>query len=73
MVYDRTIFGQDTTIWKSGILRGQKNLNIGKIAFKVVQIKFLAININNQKWRFDIFEEGHLPNIFMEHDLYFLS
>ncbi len=32
-----------------------KNLNIEKIAFKVVQIKFLAMHINNQKLRFDIF------------------
>ncbi len=32
----------------------QKNLNIEKIIFKVVQIKFLAI---------------HMHNIFMEHDL----
>ncbi len=27
----------------------QKNLNIEKIIFKVVQIKFLAMHINNQK------------------------
>ncbi len=32
-----------------------KNLNIEKIAFKVVQIKFLAMHINNQKLSFDIF------------------
>ncbi len=29
-------------------LRVQKNLNIEKIAFKDVQIKFLAMHINNQ-------------------------
>ncbi len=29
-------------------LRVQKNLNIEKIAFKVVQMKFLAIHITNQ-------------------------
>ncbi len=47
----------------------QKNLNIEKIIFKVVQMKFLAMHINNQKLRFDIFTVGHLQNIFMEHDL----
>ncbi len=47
----------------------QKNLNIEKIIFKVVQIKFLAMHINNQKLRFDIFMVGNLQNIFMEHDL----
>ncbi len=34
----------------------QKNLNIEKIAFKVVYIKFLAIHITNQKLSLDIFE-----------------
>ncbi len=43
----------------------QKNLNIEKIIFKVIQIKFL-MHINNQKLSFDIFTVG---NIFMEHDL----
>ncbi len=33
-----------------------KNLNIEKIIFKVVQIKFLAMDINNQKFSFDIFK-----------------
>ncbi len=47
----------------------QKNLNIEKITFKVVQMKFLAMHINNQKFSFDIFTVGHLLNIFMEHDL----
>ncbi len=42
--YDRTIFE-----------RVQKNLNIEKIIFKVVQIKFLAMHITNQKLSFDIF------------------
>ncbi len=51
----------------------QKNLNIEKIAFKVVQIKFLAMHITNQKFNFDIFTVGNLQNIFMEHDLYLLS
>jgi len=44
----------------------QKHLNIEKIIFKVVQMKFLAMHINNQKLSFDIFNVG---NIFMEHDL----
>ncbi len=42
----------------------QKNLNIEKIIFKVVQIKFLAMHITNQKLRFDIFTEHDL-NILM--------
>ncbi len=33
-------------IWN---LRAQKNLNIEKIAFKVVQMKVLAMHITNQK------------------------
>ncbi len=71
--YDRTIFSRDTTIWKSGIWEVQKNLNIEKIAFKVVQMKFLAMHITNQKLSFDIFTVGNLQNIFMEHDLYLMS
>ncbi len=51
----------------------QKNLNIEKIAFKVVQIKFLAMHITNQILSFDIFTVGNLQNIFMEHDLYLMS
>ncbi len=47
----------------------QKNLNIEKIIFKVVQIKFLAIHITNKKLSFDIFMIGNLQNVFMEHDL----
>ncbi len=53
-------------------LRVQKNRNIEKIAFKVVQMKFLAIHITNQKLSFDIFTVGNLQNIFMEHDLYLI-
>ncbi len=41
-----------------------------EIAFKVVQIKFLAMHISDQKWSFDIFK---VQNIFMEHDLYLIS
>ncbi len=54
-------------------LREQKNLNIEKIVFKVVQIKFLAMHITNTKLRFDIFTVGNVQNIFMEHDLYIIS
>ncbi len=43
----------------------QKNLNIEKIIFKVVQMKFTAMHINNQKLSFDIFT---VQSIFMEHD-----
>ncbi len=57
-------------IWN---LRVQKNLNIEKIAFKVVQMKFLVMHITNQKLSFDIFTVGNLQNIFMEHDLYLMS
>ncbi len=53
-------------ICKSGIWGSKKNLNIEKIIFKVVQIKFLAIHITNQKLSFYIFT---VLNIFMEHDL----
>ncbi len=51
----------------------QKTQNIGKIAFKVIQKKFLAMHITNQKLSFDIFTVGNLKNIFMEHDLYLMS
>ncbi len=57
-------------IWN---LRVQKNLNIEKIIFKVVQMKFLAMHITNQKLSFDIFTVGNLQNIFMKHDLYLIS
>ncbi len=64
--YDRTIFGNYLKIWN---LRVQKNQNIEKITFKVVQIKFLAMHITNQKLSFAIFTVGNSLNIFMEHDL----
>ncbi len=57
-------------IWN---LRVQKKSKIEKITFKVVQMKFLAMHITNQKLRFDIFMVGNLQNIFMEHDLYLIS
>ncbi len=47
----------------------QKNQNIEKIIFKVVQMKFLAMHITNKKICFDIFTPENLLNIFMEHDL----
>ncbi len=47
----------------------QKNLNIEKIIFKVVQMKFLAMHITNKKLSFDIFTVINLQNIFTEHDL----
>ncbi len=60
------MIGQYLKIWN---LRVWKNLNIEKITFKVVQMKFLAMHITNQKLSFDIFTVGNLQNIFMEHDL----
>ncbi len=39
---------------------GEKNLNIEKITFKVVQMKFLAMHITYTKISFDIFTVGHL-------------
>ncbi len=43
----------------------QKNRNIVKIIFKVVQMKFLAMHITNQKLSFDIFTVGKFLNILM--------
>ncbi len=51
----------------------QKNPNIEKIIFKVVQMKFLAMHITNQKFSFNIFMVGNLQNILMEYDLYLIS
>ncbi len=64
------MIGQYLKIWN---LRVQKNLNIEKITFKIVQIKFSAMHITNQKLSFDIFTVVNLLNIFMEHDLYLKS
>ncbi len=44
----------------------QKNLNIEKTVFKIVQMKFLVMHITNQKLRFYIFTVGNLQKIFME-------
>ncbi len=51
----------------------QKKLNIDKISFKVVQMKFLAMHITNQKLSFYIFTIGNWQNIFIEHDIYLIS
>ncbi len=37
------------TIFENLESEGEKNLNIEKIIFKVVQMKFLAMHITNQK------------------------
>ncbi len=49
------------------------NLNIEKIAFKAVQMKFLAMHITNKKICFDIFTVANLQNVFMEHVLCLIS
>ncbi len=58
-------------------LRLQKNLNIDKIAFKIVQMKSFATyyeyDIFTVYIYFDIFTVEHLQNIFMEHDLYLIT
>ncbi len=51
----------------------QLNLNIKTIAFKFVQMKFLAMYITNQKLNLNIFTVGNLQIIFMEHYLYLMS
>ncbi len=51
----------------------KKNLNIEKIIFKVVQIKFLAIHITNKKLSFNIFTVRNVQNIFMEYDFNLIS
>ncbi len=52
-------------LFKNHESEGKKYQNIEKIAFEVVQIKFLTIHITYQKWCFDIFMVGNLPHIFM--------
>ncbi len=56
-------------IWPRYILYCLKIWNLSKkklqIAFKVVQMKFLAMHITNQKISIDIFTEGNLQSIFM--------
>ncbi len=65
-----TIFRPRYNYLKIWNLRVQKKHNTEKITFKVVQIKFLAMHITNQKLHFDIFTIRNLQNIFMENDLY---
>ncbi len=50
----------------------KNNLNIEKIAFKVAQMRFLAMYITNQKCSFDMFTVVNLQDILsiMFHDLY---
>ncbi len=45
----------------------QKNQNVEQITLKVVQMKFFAMHITNQKVL--IYLQGNVQNIFMEHDL----
>ncbi len=71
MVYDIWLRYNYLKIWNLRVPK--KNLNIEKIAFKVVQIKFLSMHIINKKLSFDIFTVGNLQNIFMELDLYLIS
>ncbi len=51
----------------------QINLNIEKMPFKVVQMKFLTMHFTNQKGSCEIFTVRNVLNIFMEHDLYLTS
>ncbi len=66
---------RETTSWKIWNMRVQKKKSKywENRPLKVVQIKFLAMHITNQKRGFDIFTVRHLQNIFMEHDLYLIS
>ncbi len=52
-------------------LAKNKNPNIEKITFKVVQMKFLAMHIANQKISVAIFMIDKWQTIFMEHDFDF--
>ncbi len=51
------------------------NLRVKKktFAFTIIQIKFLAMHITDQKLSFEIFTVGNSLNIFMEHDRYLIS
>ncbi len=46
------------------------NLRVQK---KYLNCIFIAMHITNQKISFNIFMVGNVLNIFMEHDLYFIS
>ncbi len=52
---------------------GAKKIKILTVAYKFVQIKFLAMYILIKKTSFDIFMVCNLINIFVEHDLYLIS
>ncbi len=56
-------------------LRVQKNINIEKIAIKVVQMKFLTMHVTNQKCGRTFINNNNNKNqnIFIEHDLYLMS
>ncbi len=69
VLLESAIFGWDSTIWKSEVAK--TNQNIEKIAFKVVQIKSLAMHITYKS--LDIFKVKYVLNIFMEHNLYLMS
>ncbi len=60
----------EMNIWNLSV---QTNQNTEKIAFKVVQMKFLAMHITNKKLSFGIFMVGHLLNSFMKYELYLIS
>ncbi len=47
----------------------KKYLNVEKIIFKVVQIKFLAMHITNQKLFVYIFTVRNVLHFLIEHDL----
>ncbi len=49
MTNKETLNLDDRTIFDNLESEGAKNLNIEKIAFKVVQMMFLAMHINNTK------------------------
>ncbi len=42
------------------------------LELEIVQMKFLAMHIPDQKWSIDILTVVILLNIFMEHDLYLI-
>lgn len=50
-----------------------EKINILNIFFYVCQIKFFGMHATSQQLHFDVFTVVHLQNVFMEHDLYFLS
>ncbi len=58
--YDYIWLRYNLNIWN---MRVQKNVNIEKIAFKVVQMKFFAMHITNLKLCFEIFMVWNLLNI----------